>query len=57
MVVDDFDIVGMTAAPHKGYSPLRIDAQRVLTSPIAAQGFKSIPWRQPQIVKFDRLVE
>jgi hypothetical protein len=44
MIVNDLNVVGVTAAPQETYTPLIIDADTVLTFTVALQCFQAIPW-------------
>jgi hypothetical protein len=45
MIVDYFDIIRVTFSPFEANSPLFIDANAVLTLPIASQHLEPIPRR------------
>jgi hypothetical protein len=51
------DIGWTSFPPNEADSPLVVDANRILTRPVALQGFKAIAWRSPKIAKSPRLVE
>jgi hypothetical protein len=57
MIVDDFDLVGVAAAPTKTNSPLVVDADTVLTGSVAVQQFEAIAGRNPQFVERNRRVQ
>jgi hypothetical protein len=57
VVVNDLDIPGTGSAPSKTYAPLLIDADAVLTSPIAFELFQAVPRRHAQISKGIRGIE
>jgi hypothetical protein len=42
VIVDDFHIVGAVVVPNKTDSPLVVDADAVLSQPIARERFESI---------------
>jgi hypothetical protein len=51
MVVRDFHVVGVAAAPAKADAPLLVDANAVLTSPAAGEFLQPVTGRGPQITK------
>ena len=57
MVVDNLDFKRMSIAPFETYSPLIVDANTILSSPISLQSFQSIPWRGGQILKRDGRIQ
>src|SRR6185295_14899808 len=57
VVVDDFDLVCIAFTPHEAYPPLIIDADRILSAPLAFQRFQPIGRRRPQIVALARIVQ
>jgi len=57
MVVDNFDLVGVTIAPAKANPPLAVDANAVLTSSIASQYFQTVAGRAAQVVEPPRSVQ
>jgi hypothetical protein len=57
VVVDDFDIEGVSLAPRETDPPLVVDANTVLASAIAYEFFKSIPWRDAKVRNSARGVE
>jgi hypothetical protein len=42
VVVDDFDVCGVVASPHKADTPLLVDTNAVLSGPIATQFLQPI---------------
>lgn len=57
MIVDDFDIESVALAPSEANPPLVIDADAVLTSAVARELLKSIPWGNSQIRNCTRGIE
>jgi hypothetical protein len=53
VIIHDFYVVGIAAAPNKADAPLLVDADAVLALSIALQRFQVITWRRPQIPQFD----
>jgi hypothetical protein len=51
MIVDDFDIVGLSLAPAEADSPLVTDSDTVLASAGAAKLLQAISRRQTQVVQ------
>jgi len=50
MVVDNFDIEGITVFEPKANAPLVVDADAILSSSLALQRFESVRPRHQQIV-------
>jgi hypothetical protein len=48
VVVDDFDVVGVTLAPDKADTPLVIDPDTVLAFPAAPETLQAVTGRNPQ---------
>jgi|HubBroStandDraft_6_1064221.scaffolds.fasta_scaffold176413_2 hypothetical protein len=57
MIVGNFDFEGVAAPPNEADSPLIVDANAVLSLPIAAQGFEPIARRGCQIAEVGGSVE
>jgi len=57
VVINNFNLVGVPVQPHKTNSPLIVDANAVLTSPIAAQSFQSIARWHTQKIQRGRSVQ
>jgi len=58
MIVADFHVIGIIVrAPHKADSPLVVDPDTVLSTPVALQRFKSVAWRVPKVVHDLRCVQ
>ena len=57
MIVDNGDIERVTVAPPEADSPRVVDANTVLTDPIAAQLLQPIPRRDAQVIQRDRGVD
>ena len=57
MIVYDLDVPCRASAPFEAYPPLIIDADTVLSAPIAVQSFKAVAGRNPQIVELLGRVE
>jgi hypothetical protein len=57
VIVDDFDLMGMSFSPDKAIPPLIIDADRVLTSSISNQCFKPVVGRHSQITESHGIID
>lgn len=57
MVVDDRDVPRAVFSPTETDSPLIIDSDAVLSTPIAAELLQSVAWRHAQIGQILRAVE
>jgi hypothetical protein len=57
MVIDDSDMVGASVFPGKTYSPLIIDADAELTSPVTFQRFEPVARRKAKVRKNFTLIE
>ena len=57
MVIDNFNIVRVTAVPAKTDTPLVVDTNAVLTLAIAFQSFETITWRRQKVLQRPRLVQ
>jgi hypothetical protein len=57
MVVAKFDIICIAVLPDEAYAPLIVDTDGMLAGPAALQSFKTIAWRNTQIIKAYRSVE
>jgi hypothetical protein len=57
MVIDDFDISCIAVLPTETDSPLLIDSNTVLTTPISGESFQAISRWDPQISKCIRRVQ
>jgi len=51
VIVHDFDVVSVTVAPDKTNPVLIIDADAMLTLPVASERFKTISWKNNQVAK------
>ncbi len=51
MVVHDLDVVGVTSVPPKTYSPLVVDADAVLSSPVPGESLQPISGRDPKVLE------
>lgn len=49
MIVDDLDVVSIVADPTEADSELVVDANAVLTEPIASELLEAIGWRDFQV--------
>jgi len=49
MIIGYFNIVGISLMPPETYSPLIVNADAMLTFPIAGELFQPIPRRHPQV--------
>jgi hypothetical protein len=47
----------MAFTPDEANSPLLVDAEAVLATPVATQGFETIAWRDPQIFQGFRRIQ
>ena len=52
MVINDFNVIGVAVAPYKANTPLIVDADTVLSFPVAFKGFQTIARGRRQIAKF-----
>jgi hypothetical protein len=57
MVIGDFNSLGITIMPLKVDSPLFIDANAMLSFPIAFKLFQAISWRNPEILNSFRSIQ
>lgn len=57
MVVHDFHVMRIPAAPSEADSPPVIDADAMLPLSVASQGLETITWRNPQELQICRSVE
>ena len=48
MVVDDFEVMGISGFPAETDTELIIDSDAVLAVPIAAEAFQTVAWRNGQ---------
>jgi len=51
VIVDYLDVRGSGAGPGEANSPLLVDPDAVLSNSIAAESFKSVSWRHPEVVE------
>jgi hypothetical protein len=51
VIIHDLDVIGVTGLPAKAYPPLVIDANAVLTAPIALECFQPVTRWRPQIIQ------
>jgi hypothetical protein len=51
VIVNDLDVVGVTASPSETDPPLIVDADAVLALPITSQSFQAVPRRNTQVVQ------
>ena len=56
MIVGDLDVVGVALSPAKAHSPLIVDADAVLSVPLARELLQLIAWWNPQILERFRFV-
>ena len=49
--------LGTSVVPHKAYSPLVVDAYRVLPRPITFESLETVAWRYPQVIQIRRVVQ
>ncbi len=57
MVVDDLNVVRVARAPDETDSPLSVDANAVLTSPITLEFLQAIRRWDSQVIKVNRSVQ
>jgi len=57
MIIHDLDFKGVPLAPRKANPPLVIDADAVLTFPIAFEAFQAISWQRRERPEIRRGVE
>jgi hypothetical protein len=57
MVVDDLNIPRAVIPPAEAYSPLIIDSDAVLATPITAELLQPVAWRHAQVLQVLRAVE
>ena len=57
MVVNDFNTVGVALTPGKADAPLAVDADAVLTGPVAFQGLQAISRRNAQVIQRNCIVQ
>jgi len=51
VVINNFNITGIAASPHKAHAPLVTDADAVLALAVTLQSLKPIVWRYAQVVQ------
>ena len=51
MIVNDLHLLWSSIGPHEADPPLVVDPDAVLTGSIALERFKSVSWRDPEIVE------
>jgi hypothetical protein len=51
MIIRNLNVVGVSFAPSKANSPLVIDANAMLALTVAGEFFKTIPWRNTQVIQ------
>lgn len=49
VIVDDLDGMGVSTAPHEAQSPSLVDANAVLSLPLAGKGLQPISRRRSQV--------
>jgi hypothetical protein len=57
VIVDDFHVMAMTAAPNEADPPLVINSNRVLSLPAASQRLQVIPRWGGQVVEISRCMK
>lgn len=57
MVVDDFNLFGISSGPNEADAPLVIDADAVLTLTVAREGFEPVAGRKLQKIELHGGVE
>jgi len=50
VVVDNLYVIGVSISPDEADSPLIVYSYAMLPLPVGGQSFKSIPWRNTEIV-------
>jgi hypothetical protein len=54
MIIGDFDIERIAVHEAKAHTPLIVDPDRMLASPVAFQQLKTVRWRHAQVVSRHR---
>jgi Integrase core domain len=57
VVVHNFDLVGVSLAPHKANTPLVVDANAALPFPVTFQFLQSVSWKRRKCSQVRRSVE
>lgn len=57
MIVNDLNVVSITASPEETEAPAVIDADAVLTPAVAFKRFQAVAWRNQQVLKGSSAVE
>jgi len=57
MIIHDFDVQGIPIVPLEANPPLVVDANTMLSAPIAAQSFQAIGRRHAQILQCLRTIQ
>ena len=57
MAVDDFDVTRIAIFEYETYTKLIVDADTMLTFPIAGQRLQTVPWRNIQLEKAIRAMQ
>jgi hypothetical protein len=57
MIVNNLNVVGVTASPEETDAPPVIDADAVLTPTVAFERFQAVTWRNQQVLKGSSAVE
>jgi hypothetical protein len=57
VVIDDLDLEGIRAFPLEAHPPLIVDANTVLTSPIASQLLQAITGRDSEVIQAFRCIK
>jgi len=57
VIIDDLNVVGVSVKPNKAETPLIVDSYAMLSLPIAAQSFQTIPWRRYQVTEFGGAIQ
>ena len=57
MTVHQFNVEGLAFGPAEAQSPLVIDADAVLTGPVAGQRLQPLTGRDPRILEINRAVQ
>ena len=57
VVIHNFDLVGIPLPPEKADSPAIVDADAMLSFPVARKRLQAIPGRRPQVVELPGIVQ
>ena len=57
MVVDDFNVIGVSVAPNETDTPLIVNPNTMLPFLVAAQRLQTVPGRRDQVTQFRRAIQ